>query len=399
MNISGGAIAFGDLAVEGGTVTVVALAISTAQTITLTGFDADGWDGAVLLNPGIIEGGALAYLRFVDSVGSSPRVRIASSATAEPTDAGPEFTEAVETGDDAFLFDADGDTVTLKGPNHPDNGFSDPTEPYFWTPDNTAAWNTWYSAAASAALVTVTISGVPPPPPPPLNISGGAITFGALAVSGGTVVVALPLLLAAWVTPDGQGDVFAALVEAGGDRDNIYRHPDNGTAEGDLLDGDLDVAASQPITRIRVRDDAGTDELVLNDNPSAADLGALFGTDGALFGATIYLQTADETQSFAVDGNTDVMGGNFAQFRPPAAFITLADTLTAGDRFIFAMTVPSEVPALNITGGSIDFGALAVAGGTVTVSFPTPLNVSGGAVTFGEMSLTGGAVVIAPPHR
>ena len=143
--------------------------------------------------------------------------------------------------------------------------------------------------------------------------------------------------------------MFAALIEAGGAGQNIYRHPDNGTAEGDLLDGDLLVAASQPITRIRVRDDGGVDELVLNDNPSAADLGALFGTDGALLGATVYLQTADETQSFAVDGNADAMGGNFAQFRPPTAFITLADTLTAGDRFIFAMTLSSAAVPDQVT--------------------------------------------------
>ena len=179
LNVSGGAITFGALAVEGGTVRVFIPPPTISQTIILGGFSGGGWSGAVLLNSGLIEGGAVAYLRRVYTSGSSPRVEIASSATASPADLGPEFTDGVETWSEAFLFDADGSTVTLKGPNHPDNSFSDPSEPYFWTPDNSAAWRAWFLAAPAATLVTVTITG--PSLAIPLNISGGELDFGSLA--------------------------------------------------------------------------------------------------------------------------------------------------------------------------------------------------------------------------
>ena len=102
------------------------------------------WDGAVALDAALIASGAAAYLRYIDNVAGSPRIRLAADAVADPQGAGPEFTAAFESAAMAFTFaEAGGDSVTLKGPQHADNTFRDATEPYFWTPDNTAAWSAW----------------------------------------------------------------------------------------------------------------------------------------------------------------------------------------------------------------------------------------------------------------
>ena len=101
------------------------------------GFVGNVWSGAVLVDSALIEGGSTAWLRLVQRVGASFVLRLSATETGDPLDAGPEFTDGVTLYERAFTFsEAGGDSITLKGPNHPDNSFQDPSEPYFWTPDN-----------------------------------------------------------------------------------------------------------------------------------------------------------------------------------------------------------------------------------------------------------------------
>ncbi len=130
----------------------------TTQVISLGNnpFATNIWQGAVLLDAVFQSGTDPIYLRSIENVGSNIRVRTSVSATAAPTDAGPDLSDAWETYEAAFTFsDADGSTLVMKGPGHPDNPFADPTEPYFWIPDNATAWNTWAPASHTAATLTL----------------------------------------------------------------------------------------------------------------------------------------------------------------------------------------------------------------------------------------------------
>ena len=51
--------------------------------------------------------------------------------------------------------DADGNSLTLKGPAHSDNSFEDDTEQYFWTPDNFSDWNAYWNSAHTALTLTL----------------------------------------------------------------------------------------------------------------------------------------------------------------------------------------------------------------------------------------------------
>ena len=109
----------------------------------------------------MIEGGGVAYLRVINpSGGGSLQIRLSDTPTSEPNDPGPAFVDSLLILEDAFTFDSDGNagSIVLKGPNHPDNSFQDPTEPYFWTPDNGVAFIAW-SNAARTQNVTLTLNG------------------------------------------------------------------------------------------------------------------------------------------------------------------------------------------------------------------------------------------------
>ena len=130
------------------------------QVLELTGLGGEGWSGAAPIDPALIEGGITAYLRFIRRIGNNFQIRLSATATAEPENVGPEFTEAFETADGAFTFAAGGSTLVLKGPGHTDNGFADASEPYFWTPDNGAAMSSWF--ASTLGNFTLTLSdGLP----------------------------------------------------------------------------------------------------------------------------------------------------------------------------------------------------------------------------------------------
>ena len=133
----------------------VAAPAGAGQTVALTGWGAEGWQGAVLVDASFIEGGATAYLRFVRDIGGNAQLRLSATATGEPSDEGPDLTEEVEQYAQAFVFSADNGSVTLAGPDHPDNGFRDPTDPYFWTPSNSAEWSAWANAVAGSVTLTI----------------------------------------------------------------------------------------------------------------------------------------------------------------------------------------------------------------------------------------------------
>ena len=123
------------------------------------------WEGAVLVDPVFIAGGGTAYLRFIDRVGNSIQIRLAASTTADPFLAGPEFTDALETYVEAFTFNevgGGGASIVLKGTNHPDNGFRDSSEPYFWTPDNGSAWAAFWSGITGTTTLTLKVGVAPP---------------------------------------------------------------------------------------------------------------------------------------------------------------------------------------------------------------------------------------------
>ena len=137
-----------------------------AQTVTLTGHNfhrlGGEWTGSILLDADLVDGGGVAYLRRVARVSTSIRVETSSTAGGGSGSSGPELAADVETYAAAFVFD-DGvqPALTLKGPAHADNAFTDPSEPYFWTPDNGADWGDWVDGATTDRVVRLTISGPP----------------------------------------------------------------------------------------------------------------------------------------------------------------------------------------------------------------------------------------------
>ena len=132
------------------------------QVLELTGLGGEGWSGAAPIDPALIEGGGTAYLRFIRRIGNNFQVRLSATATAtaEPENVGPEFTEAFETADSAFTFSAGGSTLVLKGPGNADNSFADASEPYFWTPDNGDAMSSWFASTVGNFTLTLT-DGLP----------------------------------------------------------------------------------------------------------------------------------------------------------------------------------------------------------------------------------------------
>ena len=91
------------------------------------------WEGALLINPRFVDGGGTAYLRYFGYDGVVVRMYIADSPTAAPLDPGPALTEQLLQYVGAVqLIEEGGDSHTIPGPDHADNQFRDPTEPYTW---------------------------------------------------------------------------------------------------------------------------------------------------------------------------------------------------------------------------------------------------------------------------
>ena len=296
------------------------------QVITLD-LRGEGWEGAVLIDPNLIDGGADAYLRYIRDVGTSIQVQLSETADGSPDEAGLQFSAVFETAAAAFTFVAeDASSLILKGPGHADNTFADPDEPYFWTPDNGAEMQTWFNATRHSEATLTLDDGLGP-----IVAVRGRASAGALEATGRVDRVPA-LTLADFDTGGLELDVLALIRAGAGPQQTIFAAPPRGTV-GALLEGELGLGARNvPITRIRRRN--GT-MLLINDNEplSLADYFSA-GGDGA--DLTLYVQTLDGMASLPVTA-LGRGGGNYVQFGPiGTAFDAILDGIDAGDRFIFA---------------------------------------------------------------
>ena len=303
------------------------------QVLELTGLGGEGWSGAALIDPALIEGGGTAYLRFIRRIGNNFQVRLSAAATADPENVGPEFTEAFETADSAFTFTVEASTLVLKGPGNADNSFADADEPYFWTPDNGAAMSSWFASTVGDFTLTLT-DGRP-------DVAVHAVR-GAAAAGGAETPASIQVVPALALSDfDGRGlefDVLALIRAGSGSGGTIYASAPRGTV-GALLDGELGLGADEAaITRIRRRN--GT-MLAINDNDPLS-LAAYFSPGGAGADLTLYIKTHDGAASFpASDHGRE--GGNMIQFGPLAAgLLSLIDDIADGERFIFALARPAR---------------------------------------------------------
>ena len=325
----------------------------TRQVLDLTGLDQQsGWRGAVLLDPAFIVGGGVAYLRHIERVGNSIRVRLAATETADPLDTGPHFTQAFERTDEAFTFiGTDGDTVVLKGPGHIDNTFADAIEPYFWTPDNGAAMNAWFanrsgaftltlddgiethdvggSAAAGAVEATARVRAI--------RLVRGSASAGAAETAA--TVARVALTLADFDTTDLEVDALALLRAGAGNVGTLFALPPRGVV-GAILDGEIGLGATDEIiTRIRRRSGA---VLAFNDN-GPLSLADYFGAGGEGADLSLYIQTTAGVGSLPVSTTTSA-GDNFIQFGPLGTDLdALVDNIEDRHRFILAFARPAPI--------------------------------------------------------
>ena len=119
------------------------------------GFRDGPWEGAIRIDPRYIENGAEAWLRYLDRSATSIRLRLSSTETEEPSDEGPEFTPALKEYESALTFTDDDGSIVLPGPGHDSNSFSDPTEPYFWTPPAALGWAAWVQNITGNVTLTL----------------------------------------------------------------------------------------------------------------------------------------------------------------------------------------------------------------------------------------------------
>ena len=244
-------------------------------------FDAGAdWLGALLIDPIFVVGGGTAYLRRFGISGSSTRLDVSESDTGGFSGAGPELVPEWENWENAIVFDADGGGITLKGPNHPDNSFSDPSEPYFWTPDNGSAFRNWY--LTEPQNVTVRFNLAPAPDP----VVAGAAFDGGLDgdLSGDVALGPMVEAIEADAAFDGEldGDLSAGVA--------LGEAPD--IAAGATFDGDLagDLAAGVTL--------GGAPDLAI----TAAFTGDL---DGDLAAGVALGGAPDLAVAAAFDGNLD----------------------------------------------------------------------------------------------
>ena len=68
------------------------------QVLELTGLGGEGWSGAALIDPALIEGGVTAYLRFIRRIGNNFQVRLSATATADPENVGARVHRGIRDG-------------------------------------------------------------------------------------------------------------------------------------------------------------------------------------------------------------------------------------------------------------------------------------------------------------
>ena len=342
----------------------------TRQVLQLTGLQVEtGWQGAVLIDPAFVVGGGVAYLRHIQRVGISVRIRLSATETGEPLDAGPEFTGALETADEAFTFaGTNGATFTLKGPGHADNTFADSSEPYFWTPDNNTAMTAWFADRAGNFTVTLD-DGVE------ASTAITGVAEAGAAEAAATVDRVPQLTLADFDAAGLELDLLALIRAGSGPGGTIFAVPPRGSV-GALLDGELGIGASEAaITRIRRRNGAF---FMINDNAPLV-LADHFGSGGAGADLTVYVQTVDGLGSFPASTLSNA-GGHFVQFGPIGGDdLTIVNNIDDGQSFIIALARPA-VTAIAVRGSA----AAGAAEASATVARVTPtVHTPGGVAATG----------------
>ena len=131
----------------------------TVQVLNLTVI-AQTWEGSELIDPLLIDGGGVAYLRVIqiDTAQNAPRVQLSSAAGGPSIGAGPNFTAELIAFEEAFTFLSDnGNSLILPGPNHSGNPFPDSTEPYFWGTPPALGLGDWWVANIAGQSFTLTL--------------------------------------------------------------------------------------------------------------------------------------------------------------------------------------------------------------------------------------------------
>ena len=322
----------------------------------LPGTNAGGWSDAALIDPTLIEGGGTAYLRLIRPAGTSIRVHLSAAADGDADATGPEFTGALERAESAFTFAAGGASLTLKGPGHAGNVFADPTEPYYWTPDNGAEMNAWFAAvegdvtlALDDGVVTHAMRGTATAGAPAARARVAVLptpthAIRGTAAAGAAQARARVALVPALALADFDAAALAldalALIRAGaGANDSLYASGPRGMV-GTLLDGELGLGETEAaITRIS-RVGGGT-MLLINDNEPLV-LRDYFSPGGAGADLRLHIQTRAGVASLPVTTHRDE-GINYIQFGPLGGDLqTITDGIAEGERFIIAFARPAR---------------------------------------------------------
>ena len=245
------------------------------------------WEGAVLLDRALIAGGGVAYLRYFQVNAGGPKIRLAATTDGQSDADGPEFTDGFETADDALTLVSGASSVVLKGPGHPDNVYADPSEPYWWSPDNHRAVSAFWVVNHDNAI-TLTLSG-------PVT----ADTVTALGV------------------------IARALITVGRDANWYSRHAGQrvGRASGDL-------SLDTNVTLSRVMFYANFTRLRLNRTGTG-----IFSSwyAGAGHGKSLYLALGDSLIELDIDRQHVESGASFLNLTVPADAVALAQAVSVGD--------------------------------------------------------------------
>ena len=296
------------------------------------------WLGALLLDPVFVVGGGTAYLRRFGISGNSTRLDVSESDTGSFVGAGPELVTEWEDWEGAIVFDADAGGITLKGPNHPDNSFSDPSEPYFWTPDNGAAFRDWYLTEPQNVTLRFNLAPAPDPVVADAAFTGELDGDLAAAAELGT---APDLALGAAFTGDLDGDLAAGV-------DLLPRLLADAAFDG-ALDGELAAGVARGVAPILSLGAAFDGEL---DGELAGDILL----SGALLVLANFDQSGLDMEWLAVFEAPDPIGGGhlFAQAPRPATG-TLIDGevgMGSGDDPLTRITIQGSGTQLRIQDSS-----------------------------------------------
>ena len=365
------------------------------QIFTVPNWVATSNTFSVILNAALVEGGATAYARELNVVGGNAQFRTAPTPTGVGAGAGPDMSDAWETYESAItLTDGNGNSIVLKGPNHPDNAYAEGTEPYFWTPDNGAALSNWSGTASGTTVTIILDDGVAGPTADAgddqtvdhgvtvtLDGSGSAgLTHAWGQTSGDDVVLSsssailptftapttnaeqtltfeltitddqgnsdtdtvditvrgVPLELSHY-NQDGKEMICLALIEAGTDGvdiDSVYRSVENGGPVGSIVDSnsDLTIQVGQDVTYINIFSDGS--RVVAEDNPSTLSLEDFLNNNTDVY---LEIQTAyDLDPIHFAQANIYAEADGLVAYTPSANIAELSG-VDEGDRFIFVL--------------------------------------------------------------